>query len=61
MQSAGKQRIRAIVDKDNLEAQLFYRFHGWRVGLPDVKGWRVPTMEFLFDIDRPDNNETDER
>ena len=49
--ATGKKRARAIVDKDNLEAQLFYRFHGWRLGLADVKGWRVPTMEFLFDID----------
>lgn len=47
-----KKRLRAIVDKDNLEAQLFYRSHGWRVGLKDVKGWRIPTMEFLFDLDQ---------
>lgn len=52
--SAGKKRIRAIVDKDNLEAQLFYRAQGWRVGLPNVKGWRVPTMEFLVDIESGD-------
>ena len=45
----GKTKLRAIVDKDNLEAQLFYRSHGWRVGLKSVKGWRVPTMEFLLD------------
>lgn len=52
--AAGKTSIRAIVDKDNLEAQIFYRFHGWRVGLPDVKGWRVPSMEFLVDIESAD-------
>ena len=46
----GKTRIRAIVDKDNLEAQFFYRGQGWRVGLADVKGWSVPTMEFLVDL-----------
>ena len=43
----GMAQVRAIVDKDNLEAQLFYRSQGWQVGLKDVKGWRVPTMEFL--------------
>jgi len=46
----GKTKIRAIVDKDNLEAQFFYRGQGWRVGLADVKGWSVPTMEFLVDL-----------
>ena len=51
LRSKGKTRIRAIVDKDNLEAQLFYRSSGWRVGLKTVKGWRIPTMEFLLDID----------
>ncbi len=50
LRRAGKQRVRAIVDKDNLEAQLFYRFQGWRVGLADVQGWAVPTMEFLVDL-----------
>ncbi len=43
--------VRAIVDKDNLEAQLFYRAQGWQVGLKTVKGWRVPTMEFLKTLD----------
>lgn len=46
----GKRTLRAIVDKDNLEAQLFYRAQGWRVGLKSVEGWRVPTMEFLIDL-----------
>ena len=50
LRAAGKQQVRAIVDKDNLEAQLFYRFQGWRVGLADVQGWAVPTMEFLVDL-----------
>ena len=46
-----KKTVRAIVDKDNLEAQFFYRANGWRVGLKLVKGWRVPTMEFLIDVE----------
>lgn len=50
----GKTQIRAIVDKDNLEAQLFYRAHGWQVGIRSVQGWRVPTMEFLLTIEQPD-------
>lgn len=48
---AGKTKLRAIVDKDNLEAQFFYRANGWQVGLTSVKGWRVPTMEFLLDLE----------
>lgn len=51
LEKLGKRRLRAIVDKDNLEAQLFYRSHGWRVGLKSVKGWRVPSMEFLLDLE----------
>ncbi|MDJ0711370.1 MAG: hypothetical protein QNJ14_13320 [Woeseiaceae bacterium] len=52
LERRGKKRLRAIVDKDNREAQLFYRLNGWRVGSKDVKGWRTPTMEFLFDYER---------
>ena len=48
--------IRAIVDKDNLEAQFFYRAHGWHVGLKTVKGWRVPTMEFLLNVELSPSN-----
>ena len=51
LKALGKSRIRAIVDKDNLAAQLFYRLHGWQVGQKSVSGWRVPTMEFLFEVD----------
>jgi ribosomal protein S18 acetylase RimI-like enzyme len=50
LQDRRKTHIRAIVDKDNLEAQLFYRFNGWKIGSADVKGWRVPTMEFLLEF-----------
>jgi ribosomal protein S18 acetylase RimI-like enzyme len=51
LKAAGSRRVRAIVDKDNLAAQIFYRANGWRVGLQDVQGWSVPTMEFLLDLD----------
>lgn len=51
LSAAGKKQVRAIVDKDNIAAQLFYRAQGWRVGMPDIQGWSVPTMEFLVDID----------
>lgn len=51
LRHGGKSRIRAIVDKDNLEAQLFYRSQGWKVGLKTVKGWRVPTIEFILNLD----------
>jgi len=50
LQVTGKSKLRAIVDKDNLEAQFFYRSNGWRVGLKTVEGWSVPTMEFLRDL-----------
>jgi len=46
----GKSKVRAIVDKDNLQAQFFYRSQGWRVGLTSVEGWSVPTMEFVLDL-----------
>lgn len=51
MAATGAKHIRAIVDKDNLEAQLFYRSKGWRIGLKSVAGWSVPTMEFVRDLE----------
>ena len=51
LRALGTKRVRAIVDKDNLAAQLFYRSQGWNVGLKSVKGWRVPTMEFLLELE----------
>jgi len=50
LRTIGKNQLRAIVDKDNLEAQFFYRANGWQVGLKSVEGWSVPTMEFLRDL-----------
>ena len=51
LRADGKRKLRAIVDKDNLEAQFFYRANGWHVGLKSVEGWRVPTMEFLRELE----------
>ena len=47
----GGKRVRAVVDQDNLEAKFFYRANGWRIGAPTVGGWKVPTLEFLLDLD----------
>ena len=50
LKARGAQRARAIVDADNLPAQFFYRGAGWELGNPTVKGWAVPTCEFVRDI-----------
>jgi ribosomal protein S18 acetylase RimI-like enzyme len=42
--------VRAIVDDDNLEAKLFYHAIGWRLAADRVPGWKVPTVEFIFDL-----------
>lgn len=41
-------RVRVIVDADNLEARLFYLGNGWRPGMDVVPGWRKKTVEFLW-------------
>jgi ribosomal protein S18 acetylase RimI-like enzyme len=50
LRACGSQRVRAIVDSDNLPAQLFYRGAGWQLGNPKVTGWDVPTCEFVTEI-----------
>ncbi len=50
LRARGAKRVRAIVDADNLPAQLFYRGAGWELGNPSVKGWAVPTCEFVRDL-----------
>lgn len=50
LKARGAQRARAIVDADNLPAQFFYRGAGWELGNPTVKGWAVPTCEFVRDL-----------
>jgi ribosomal protein S18 acetylase RimI-like enzyme len=50
LRSCGTKQVRAIVDSDNLAAQLFYRGAGWQLGNPTVRGWDVPTCEFLTEL-----------
>src|SRR5262245_38418764 len=50
LKARGAQRARAIVDADNLPAQFFYRGAGWELGNPTVKGWAVPTCEFVRNL-----------
>lgn len=50
LRGCGAKQVRAIVDSDNLAAQLFYRGAGWQLGNPTVKGWDVPTCEFLTEL-----------
>jgi ribosomal protein S18 acetylase RimI-like enzyme len=45
----GTERVRVIVDADNLEARLFYLGNGWRPGMDVVPGWRKVTVEFLWE------------
>jgi len=53
LSAQGARRARAVVDQDNLPARLFYSGMGWQVGNQSVKGWNVPTMEFVIDLDGP--------
>jgi ribosomal protein S18 acetylase RimI-like enzyme len=50
IKARGARRARAIVDADNLPAQFFYRGAGWELGNPTVKGWAVPTCEFVRNL-----------
>jgi ribosomal protein S18 acetylase RimI-like enzyme len=50
LRARGSRRVRAIVDADNLAAQLFYRGAGWQLGNPTVPGWNVPTCEFVTEL-----------
>ena len=45
--------VRSLVDADNVAAKLFYNAAGWRLGAPDVPGWKQPVVEFLWE---PDGN-----
>ena len=50
LKARGAHRVRAIVDADNKPAQFFYRGAGWELGNPTVKGWAVPTCEFVRNL-----------
>lgn len=41
--------VRAIVDSDNYAAQFFYSALGWSLGREQVPGWRVPSIEFVWE------------
>lgn len=47
-QERGIPTIRAIADYDNTVAHRFYRHHGGRIVNENVKGWRVPSVEFIL-------------
>jgi len=47
--------IRAVVDKDNLVAKMFYHGLGWAVSDEIVNGWKVPTMQFVWKKDDAEN------
>ena len=49
------ETVRAVVDRDNLEAQLFYRARGWTIGSADVQGWGVPSVEFRASVESPES------
>ena len=42
--------VRAVVEKDNLEASLFYKARGWTITSLDVMGWESPCFEFRCEI-----------
>lgn len=43
----GMTSARAVIDEDNLEAKLFYKGRGWRLGSHIPTGWSVPSCEFI--------------
>lgn len=50
LQDRGLQAVRAIVDRDNLAARMFYAGCGWRQRAEAVGGWRKPTVEMALDL-----------
>lgn len=42
------KRVRAIIDHDNSAAQLFYYMRGWKCERSNLRGWRVPSHEFIL-------------
>jgi len=39
--------VRAVVDENNLMAKMFYHGMGWTLDQEKVKGWKVPTVQFV--------------
>ena len=50
MRQSGVRRVRAVVDSDNLAAQLLYRHLGWTLTRGGVPGWERPTVEFSIEL-----------
>jgi ribosomal protein S18 acetylase RimI-like enzyme len=46
----GRTRIRAVVDADNIAAQMLYWGSGWHLERARVPGWTVPSVEFVVEI-----------
>jgi ribosomal protein S18 acetylase RimI-like enzyme len=44
--------VRAIVDQDNIAAQIFYQRSGWQVRQKSVPGWHVPSIELALSLDQ---------
>jgi len=42
------KEIRAVVDKNNLTAKMFYHGMGWKLDKEKVEGWKVPTVQFVY-------------
>ena len=52
LEAAGVGRARAVIDADNLLAQVFYQSRGWRLTRQSVPGWATPSVEYTVDLDR---------
>lgn len=48
LRARGRRQIRAVVDRDNTAAKLFYHGRGWTLTRDSVEGWRTPSVEFLW-------------
>jgi ribosomal protein S18 acetylase RimI-like enzyme len=48
LSETGKNSVIAIVDFDNLPAQMMYHGLGWRLTRKSVPGWRTPSVEFTW-------------
>jgi ribosomal protein S18 acetylase RimI-like enzyme len=40
--------VRAVVDLDNAQARSFYGRMGWQLRRSDIPGWRVPSVELVW-------------
>jgi len=47
----GATRAIAIVDADNIAAQFFFKSEGWTLARSGVPGWRVPSVELVWEAE----------